>query len=286
MVDAVLLKPLPYPHPDRLVTVMEASAAKNQKESLIAPARLEGRRVSPRFFDVYGMKPLLGRTFSPDEDPFGGPASAVISQGLWKRIGKRLLAGGGAFTIGGVMPKEFSTSTNEVRLPAQVSSFLLKIREARFHIAQAQADPRAERIWAGSYREPARRSRWERFDSVSCSITARRRQLPARVAEKRIRLSEPVIAQTCAGLIGREWRHLNLERVRHADEIGDEIDRCPMAEVDGRPRTGSALCHRSAGAGGLSGQFRKARRLGVVNRVSVRRNPTVHGGSSVTELFS
>jgi putative ABC transport system permease protein len=41
MVDAVLLKPLPFPNPDRLVTVREASPAKNQKESLIAPARLE-----------------------------------------------------------------------------------------------------------------------------------------------------------------------------------------------------------------------------------------------------
>ena len=117
MVDAVLLKPLPFPNPDRLVTVMEASPAKNQKESLIAPARLEdwnrmnrtfetiagsyfesvtdtsgaeperldGRRVSPRYFEIFGMKPIVGRTFTPNEEVFGGPGSAVISQSFWKR---------------------------------------------------------------------------------------------------------------------------------------------------------------------------------------------------------
>src|SRR5215471_17384852 len=92
IVDAVLLKPLPYPDPDRLVTVMEASSASRNKETLIAPARLEdwnrlnqtfdaiggiysenvtdtsgeeperlaGRRVSPRYFDVFQTRPVIG----------------------------------------------------------------------------------------------------------------------------------------------------------------------------------------------------------------------------------
>src|SRR5260221_329314 len=41
VVDTILLKPLPFPHPDRLVTLLEASPAKNKKDSLIAPVRLE-----------------------------------------------------------------------------------------------------------------------------------------------------------------------------------------------------------------------------------------------------
>src|SRR5260370_35130293 len=41
VVDTILLKPLPFPHPDRLVTLMEASPAKSKKDSLIAPVRLE-----------------------------------------------------------------------------------------------------------------------------------------------------------------------------------------------------------------------------------------------------
>jgi len=111
MLDAVLLRPLPYPEADRLVMVLEASPAKNEKESLIAPARLEdwnrmnrafdaisaayaenvtdtsgseperlaARRVSPRYFTVFREKPAAGRTFIPEEDLNGGPQSVVIS---------------------------------------------------------------------------------------------------------------------------------------------------------------------------------------------------------------
>src|SRR5580698_9938036 len=100
VVDTILLKPLPYPNPDRLVTVMEASPSKNKKESLIAPGRLEdwnrlnhafeavaaiyaenltdtsgteperlaGRRASPRYFAMYGVAPLIGRTFTKEEE--------------------------------------------------------------------------------------------------------------------------------------------------------------------------------------------------------------------------
>jgi putative ABC transport system permease protein len=189
MVDSILLKPLPYPHGDRLVTVLEASAAKNQKESLIAPARLEdwnrmnrtfdaiagiysesvtdtsgaeperldGRRVSPRYFDVFGMKPLLGRTFTPQEDVLGGPTSAVISEPFWNRryhsdpriIGKRLIVGGTGFTIVGVMPRQFAGPTVDVWLPAQLSSFLLvKIREARFYSGVGRLKPGVTRAQA------------------------------------------------------------------------------------------------------------------------------------------
>src|SRR5215467_11320986 len=117
VVDTVLLKPLPYPAADRLVTVYESSAAKNQKTALIAPGRLEdwnrlnhtfaaisgaytenvtdtsgteperitGLRVAPRYFTVFGAHPLLGRTFTPQEESAGGPGAAVISYRLWSR---------------------------------------------------------------------------------------------------------------------------------------------------------------------------------------------------------
>ena len=66
MVDAVLLKPLPYPNPDRLVTVMEASAAKNQKESLIAPARLVDWNRMNRTFEI-----IAGSNFDSVTDTSG-----------------------------------------------------------------------------------------------------------------------------------------------------------------------------------------------------------------------
>jgi putative ABC transport system permease protein len=172
VVDTVLLKPLPYPDPDRLVTVLEASPSKNKKESLIAPGRIEdwnrlnqtfeaiagnytenvtdtsgaeperlaGRRVSPRFFSVYEAAPLIGRTFNKEEEVDGGPAAAVLSYGLWTRrygqdlgvIGKRLVLGGRSYAIVGVMPKEFAAPSIDLWIPAQIAPFLMRLREARF----------------------------------------------------------------------------------------------------------------------------------------------------------
>src|SRR5579885_1866078 len=117
MVDAVILKPLPYPDPNRLVSVLEASPAKNEKASLIAPARLAdwqhlnrafdalsagypdhvtdttgseperltAVRVAPRYFDVFGIRPLLGRWFTAGEEEYGGPQTVIISYDFWTR---------------------------------------------------------------------------------------------------------------------------------------------------------------------------------------------------------
>ena len=172
LLDAVLLKPLPYPDADRLVMVLEASPAKNEKESLIAPARLENwnrmnrtfdalsasyaesvtdtsgsqperlaaRRVSPRYFAVFRAKPVAGRTFTSEEEIAGGPQSTVISYGLASRrygqptgaIGQRLILGGKGFSIVGVMPKNFASPTIELWIPAQIGPNLMGMREARF----------------------------------------------------------------------------------------------------------------------------------------------------------
>jgi len=191
VVNTVLLKPLPFPRPSELVTVMEASTAKSQKVSLVAPVRLvewgrmsrtfqaisgiyaenvtdtamqepqrlDGRRVAPRYFEVYGMRALAGRTFVPEEEADGGPLAAVISYGLWERrygldpqiTSRRMLIEGQPYSIVGVMPQTFASGSVDVWLPAQVKPFLLRMREARFYsgvgrmkpgvtIEQAQAD--------------------------------------------------------------------------------------------------------------------------------------------------
>jgi putative ABC transport system permease protein len=191
VVNTVLLKPLPYPSADRLVRLLEASPSKSKKESLIAPARLEdwnrmnrtfesiagfysenvtdtsgpeperlaSRRVSPRFFAVFGAAPLVGRTFSKQEEIYGGPGATVISYGLWTRafgqdrnaIGTTLVLGGRGYTIVGVMPKEFAAGAIDAWLPAQLAPFMMRMRENRFMtgvgrmkpgvtIEQAQAD--------------------------------------------------------------------------------------------------------------------------------------------------
>jgi len=172
VVDAVLLRPLPYSHPERVVTVMEASPSKKEPVSLIAPARLAdwnrmnrtfeeiagvylenvtdtsgteperlaSRHVTPGYFTIFGVKPVAGRTFTPDEEIDGGPFSVVISYSFWDRryhkspdaIGQRLILGGTGFTIVGVMPSVFAGPDVDLWVPAQFGAGLMRNREARF----------------------------------------------------------------------------------------------------------------------------------------------------------
>jgi putative ABC transport system permease protein len=172
LVDTVLIKPLPFPDADNLVTVYESSPVSRDRTSLVAPPRiedwnrlshtfvaiaasyaenltdisgteperLEGRRVTPRFFAVYGMRPLQGRTFVDIEDQYNGPGAAVISEAFWTRrfqrrpsaIGHVLQIGGRGYAIVGVMPATFTAATTDVWLPAQFNPFLQGYREARF----------------------------------------------------------------------------------------------------------------------------------------------------------
>jgi putative ABC transport system permease protein len=172
LVDTVLIKPLPYPDADRLVTLYESSPSAREKISLVAPGRLEdwhrlnrafvalsgsysenvtdtsdaeperleGRRVAPRFFTVYAMPPVVGRPFTDAEEQFNGPGAVVISEWFWSRrfnrnpaaIGRTLTIGGRAYQIVGVMPQTFTSAATDVWLPAQTWPGLMQVREARF----------------------------------------------------------------------------------------------------------------------------------------------------------
>ena len=117
LVDTVLFQPLPYPDADRLVTVYESNPSAREKTSLVAPGRiddwqrlsrtftalsgsysenvtdtsaaeperLEGRRVTARYFAVFATSPILGRVFTAEEELASGPGAAVISDGFWAR---------------------------------------------------------------------------------------------------------------------------------------------------------------------------------------------------------
>jgi predicted permease len=210
IVDATVLQPLPYPNPDRLAVVLEANAAKSEAAGLIAPGRLEdwnrrnrtftaisgsyaesvtetsgdiperlsAQRTMPRFFTVYGVHAVIGRTFTPEEEASGGPAAAVISDRLWTRRYQRrtdltsehLMLKGQRYAIVGVMPPEFAPANVELWIPAQISPALLGARDARFvtgigrmrpgiTIAAAQRD--LARVQADLGREfPVTDARW------------------------------------------------------------------------------------------------------------------------------
>jgi predicted permease len=81
-----------------------------------APERLEGEGFSPAVFEILGVRPLLGRTFTADEDAIGAPAPVLlISHRLWQRrfasdpniAGKTIRTGTQTVTIIGVMPPDF-----------------------------------------------------------------------------------------------------------------------------------------------------------------------------------
>ncbi|MDQ5837189.1 MAG: ABC transporter permease [Acidobacteriota bacterium] len=147
VVDAVLLRPLPYREPGRLVLLHESlprlgwsllnvSPAeyldyKEQNRTLSGvaafegvsrnltgqgePSRVEAERVSPELFALLGVAPARGRAFTPDEDQPGKNQVVVLSQGLWRRqfgadpsvIGKTIRLDEQPYTVVGVMPAGF-----------------------------------------------------------------------------------------------------------------------------------------------------------------------------------
>ena len=81
------------------------------------PIQIHGTRVSAQWFDIWGIKPVLGRTFAPDEDQLGKEKVTVISYRLWQNqfgldrniVGKSIRLDGKRYTVIGVLPGAFST---------------------------------------------------------------------------------------------------------------------------------------------------------------------------------
>ena len=141
-VDAVLLKPLPYPHPERIVSVWEKNAGGGrnfistlnfldwkrlnhsfQFLSAVAwdtvtltgsgrPEELNVQRVSASYFKALGVNATLGRTFAPSEDQVGNDQEVVLSNRIWqsrfggdpKVIGRNITLDSKNYTIIGVLP--------------------------------------------------------------------------------------------------------------------------------------------------------------------------------------
>lgn len=141
VINAVVLRPLPYRNPEQLVTVLHDKAkpvapanyfdlaAQNTSFASIAaaqwwepnltgreqPEHLRGLQLTAQMFQVLGVEPVLGRTFSAEEDQPGRERVVVLSHRLWQRrfggdagvVGQQVTFDGESYTIIGVMPAEF-----------------------------------------------------------------------------------------------------------------------------------------------------------------------------------
>ncbi len=151
VVDALLLRPLPYPQPQRLVAIWLHSPGigifrdwpspgqyvdiRNENHSfeeisisrlgtwvltgVDQPQRIDGMRTSSNLLRMLGAKPLMGRLLLPEDDKPGKPPVAILSYGLWSRLfgsdpkilGKSLTLNGNQFLVAGVLRPEFRLNT-------------------------------------------------------------------------------------------------------------------------------------------------------------------------------
>jgi putative ABC transport system permease protein len=183
VIDSVLLRPLSYPQPERLLTVHGATetlgefwgfsypdlADLTREMGSLAigawtygggtvsapgePEHVEGRQISADLFSVLGTPVKHGRAFGPDEDRPGAAAVAIISDDLWHRrygaaaatIGQPLVYEGKPYTIIGIAPERFALEGDaDVYTPlGQTATSRMQNREARFIHVLARLRPGA-----------------------------------------------------------------------------------------------------------------------------------------------
>ena len=156
LIDHLLLHPVPYPEPARLVSIWRtfpdfpraqfngfqfealARAAASFEavgalglgdttlQSTEGPLPLKGARISGQLLPLLHVQPLLGRlSFTPEEDRLGGPGAVILSHALWRDrfgsdpsiLGHSLVLGGRSRTVVGVLPKGFTPPTERLGHP-------------------------------------------------------------------------------------------------------------------------------------------------------------------------
>lgn len=181
VINSVLLRPLSYPEPDRLVTLrgltqqlgefwgfsnLDFGDVKRESHTLALaawsygggtisepgePEYVNGRQISAELFSTLGIAPVQGRAFRPDEDRPGAAAVAIISYGLWQRdfggdlsaISRSLVFEGKPYAVVGISPPGFQLDGEaDVFTPLeQTTDPRMQNRRARFLRVVARLRP-------------------------------------------------------------------------------------------------------------------------------------------------
>jgi predicted permease len=216
-VRSVVLRAFPYAHPDRVLMVAEvwnglegdvsdgnftdwraaatsfqAFAAERFTSFNLADAgsteRVSGGRVTHEFFAVFGVRPLLGRTFLPEEDQPGREQVAVLSHGLWtsrfgadrRVIGRQIQLSGRPYTVIGVMPEHFdpTLSGEGLWVPMAWTPERKAMHDEHHNFAVALLKPGVSREQAQAEMARIARTLAERFPDDNAGRSARVRPLP------------------------------------------------------------------------------------------------------------
>ena len=156
VVDSILLRPLPFRDPERVVSIWEQGLGEGVSQNEVAPAnffdlrkqtngfegigahgpqdinltgagepeRLNGQLVTANVLSILGVEPALGRTFLANEDQPGQEHVVVLSDALWQRrfnrdasiVNRNIILNGESFTVVGVMPRGFFFPQRETEL--------------------------------------------------------------------------------------------------------------------------------------------------------------------------
>jgi putative ABC transport system permease protein len=156
VMNAILIRPLPYHDPEHIVALFENKLDKGMRRQLVSPLdykyyveqnqsfdafgavlngpfsltgrdlpeRIEGAAVSPSVFQMLGVRPTLGRTFTVDEDQPDHNARVVLGNGLWRRrfasdpttVGSNLVLNGKSYSVIGIAPPGFRLADSPAEL--------------------------------------------------------------------------------------------------------------------------------------------------------------------------
>ena len=183
VINTTLLPPLPYKDADALVKVWETNPKKGVDIDLLSPSDVQdirnqstsfvdigsstdqvynltnagdpesipGYQLSANFFDLLGVNPIIGRTFSPGDDTAGYEHVVVLTYRLWQRrfggdrgiLGKTITLNNEPFTVIGVMPADFyyPVRDNQLWTPLVVPPSAAADRGARFLRVLARLKP-------------------------------------------------------------------------------------------------------------------------------------------------